>query len=172
MPSTSWDTTTISKMGPMIAEGPTNALGSKVKPTNRVKAIQSKQSRAQSETRSGSKWHFLRPHRGDPTPSSFVSESRPGGFLHAAPCGLAPSHPGFPTRDYPGKMLETIWPGFDLGGALAPIWSYGEAPALAISHPWMVTQAPLRSWLGTTVWCLRPLASSRTWGPRPLCKYQ
>jgi hypothetical protein len=23
---------------------------------------------------------------------------------------------GFPTRDYPGKMLETSWPGFDLGG--------------------------------------------------------
>jgi hypothetical protein len=30
-PSTSQDTATISKMGPMIVEGPTNAQGSKVK---------------------------------------------------------------------------------------------------------------------------------------------
>jgi hypothetical protein len=26
---------------------------------------------------------------------------------------------GFPARDYPGKSLETIWPGFDLG-AMSP----------------------------------------------------
>jgi hypothetical protein len=38
-----------------------------------------------------------------------MSESRPVGFLHAPPCGLAPSHSGFPARDYPGKMLETTW---------------------------------------------------------------
>jgi hypothetical protein len=30
-------------------------------------------------------------------------------------------------------------------GALAPVWSYGEAPALTGSHPRTVTQAPLRS---------------------------
>jgi hypothetical protein len=48
--------------------------------------------------------------------SSFVSEARPRGFLHAPPCGLAPSHPGFPARDYLGQMLETTWVIFDQGG--------------------------------------------------------
>jgi hypothetical protein len=28
---------------------------------------------------------------------------------------LAPSRPGFFTRDYPGKTLETTWSGFGLG---------------------------------------------------------
>jgi hypothetical protein len=32
-----------------------------------------------------------------------------------------------------------------LRGALAHVWSYGEALALADSHPRTVTQAPLRS---------------------------
>jgi hypothetical protein len=39
-------------------------------------------------------------------------------------------------------------PGPDLtggGGGLTPVWSYGEALALASSHPQMVIQAPLRS---------------------------
>jgi hypothetical protein len=31
-------------------------------------------------------------------------------------------------------MRETTWSGFDQG-ALAPIWSYGEALALTGSHP-------------------------------------
>jgi hypothetical protein len=52
-------------------------------------------------------WHFLGPHRGDTVPSSFVSESQSGGFLHAPPCGLAPSRPIFFARDYPTKTLET-----------------------------------------------------------------
>jgi hypothetical protein len=63
-----------------------------------------------------SNWNFLRPHRGDTGPSSFVSESWSGGFIHTFPCWLAPSHLGFLTRDYQGKMLETTWPGFDGGG--------------------------------------------------------
>jgi hypothetical protein len=54
----------------------------------------------------------LKPHRGDPTSSSFIFESRPRGFLHAPPCGLAPSCLGFSARDYPAKMLETTWSGF------------------------------------------------------------
>jgi hypothetical protein len=33
------------------------------------------------------------PHRGDPTSSSFISESRPGDFLHAPSCGLASNRP-------------------------------------------------------------------------------
>jgi predicted esterase len=51
--------------------------------------------------------------------------------------GLALSGLSFLARDYPRKMLETTWFGFDQGGegALAPILSYGEALALAVSHP-------------------------------------
>jgi hypothetical protein len=55
------------------------------------------------------------------------------------PCGLAPSHSGFPARDYLGKTCKTTWFGFDHRGggegALSPVWSYGEALALAGSHP-------------------------------------
>jgi hypothetical protein len=84
------------------------------------------------------------PHRGDLASLRFVSESRPGGFLDAPLCGLAPSRSGFPAMDYPGKMVETTWSGFDRG-ALPPVWSYGEALALVGSHSRTVTQAPLRS---------------------------
>jgi hypothetical protein len=75
----------------------------------------------------------------------------------------------FPTRDYPEKMLETTRFIFDGGrGALAPVWFYGEVLILAGSHLWMVTQAPLRSWLGTTVLNIRPLAHSRAQGSHQL----
>jgi hypothetical protein len=37
VPSTSWDMATVSKMAPMIAEGPANTLGSKVKLASRVR---------------------------------------------------------------------------------------------------------------------------------------
>jgi hypothetical protein len=84
------------------------------------------------------------PHGGDPTPSSFVSKSRLGGFLHAPLCGLASSGPGSPNRDYSRMSLETTWPRF-AQGASAPVWSYGEVHALADSHQHMVTQAPLKS---------------------------
>jgi hypothetical protein len=68
--------------------------------------------------------------------SGFVSESRLEGFLHAPPCGLVSSCLGFPVRDYPGKSLETTYPKFEWGeGTLALVWSYGEALALAGSHP-------------------------------------
>jgi hypothetical protein len=47
--------------------------------------------------------------------SSFVSEFRPGGFVHGPSCGQASSRPDFPDKGYPGTLLETTWPGFDLG---------------------------------------------------------
>jgi hypothetical protein len=50
------------------------------------------------------------------TSSSFISESQPGDLLHAPSSGLALSRPGFPARDYPGKMLETTWFRFDREG--------------------------------------------------------
>jgi hypothetical protein len=52
----------------------------------------------------------------------------------------------FPPRITQERLLNA--PGLDLtggGGALASVWSYGEALALAGSHPRTVTQAPLRS---------------------------
>jgi hypothetical protein len=73
-------------------------------------------------------------HRGDPASSSFISESQPGGLLHAPLRGLALSRPSFPARDYPRKTDETTWSGFDRVG-IGPIWSYGEALALVGSDP-------------------------------------
>jgi hypothetical protein len=56
------------------------------------------------------------PYRGDLKSSSFVSESRLGGFLHAHPCELAPRRPCFPARNYSRNTLETTWSRFDLEG--------------------------------------------------------
>jgi hypothetical protein len=107
--------------------------GSKAKPANRVRAAQSNQSEGQSDTKGGQQLAHLEPHQGDPSSSSFIYESRPRGFLHVALCGLAPSRPGFPAKDYLGKTLETTYYGFDRG-SLASVWCYGEALALASSH--------------------------------------
>jgi hypothetical protein len=49
------------------------------------------------------------------------------------PLHETPSSPSQPARDYPGKMLETTWSRFDWG-ALALVWSYGEA--LAHTREW------------------------------------
>jgi hypothetical protein len=68
-------------------------------------------------------------------------------------------------------MRETIRLIFALGGASAPVWSYGEALGYAGSHPPTVTRASLRSLLSTVVPSLRPLVSSRTLEPRQLGKH-
>jgi hypothetical protein len=115
--------------------------------------------------RVASSWRYPGPHRGDPTSSSFVFESRPGGFLHAPPCRVASSHPGSPDRNYPRMTYETTWPGF-APGASAPVWSNGATLACASSHPRRVTQTPLRAGLGIG-W-----ANSRTQEPCQLGKYQ
>jgi hypothetical protein len=79
----------------MIAVGSIKAQGSKAKPTDRVRAAQSNQIEGQSATKDGQQLVHPLPHRGDPTSSSFISESQPGGFLRTPPCGLASSRPGF-----------------------------------------------------------------------------
>jgi hypothetical protein len=56
-------------------------------------------------------------------------------------------------------------------GASASVLSYGEALAHAISHPHMVIQAPLRSWLDTKVSNLIPLTSLWMREPHQLGKY-
>jgi hypothetical protein len=51
VPSTSWDTATVSKTGPMILEGFAKSQGSKAKPISRVRATQSNQSEGRSDTK-------------------------------------------------------------------------------------------------------------------------
>jgi hypothetical protein len=75
----------------------------------------------QATQRVASIWHIWGPAGGDLVSSSFVPESQLGGFLHAPLCVLAPSHPGFPARDYAAKMLETTRFGFNQGG-ISPYW--------------------------------------------------
>jgi hypothetical protein len=91
MPYASWDTTIISKMGPMIIVGSAKAQGSKEKPTNRVRATQSNQSEGRSDTKGGQQLAHPVPHRGDLTSSSFVSESQSGGLRPFVWAGIEPS---------------------------------------------------------------------------------
>jgi hypothetical protein len=94
-PYTSWDTTTVSKTSPMIAMGCNKAQGLKENPS--VGSEPPKATRVRDEATQG-RAHILAhpvPQRGDPASSSFIFESRPGGFLHAPPCELASSRPRF-----------------------------------------------------------------------------
>jgi hypothetical protein len=59
MAYTSWDTATVSEMGPTIAMGLAKAQGSNVKPIGRVRAAQSNMREGQSNTREGQ--HFGTP---------------------------------------------------------------------------------------------------------------
>jgi hypothetical protein len=52
-------------------------------------------------------------------PSSFVSESRLGGLLHAPPCGLEPSHLGFPPGITWERRLKPPGPNL-IGGGISP----------------------------------------------------
>jgi hypothetical protein len=103
-------------MGHTIVVVSTKAQGSNAKPTNWFRAVQNNQNEGRSDTKGGQQLVHSEPHRGDLTSSNFVSEPRPGGFLHAPRCGLAPSHSSFSTRDYVGKTLETTWFVLGLGG--------------------------------------------------------
>jgi hypothetical protein len=129
--------TTVSKMGPTIAVESAKAQGSKAKPTSRVRVTQSNQSEARSDTKGGQQLVHPEPHQGDPTSSSFVSVSRPRGFLQAPLCGLAPSRLGFLARDNLRKMLETTWSRFD-GGGHWPLSGPMERHFtwLALTHEW------------------------------------
>jgi hypothetical protein len=122
--------------------GPANAWGSKAKPARWVRAAQSE---GQSNTRGGQQLAHPEPHRGDLTHSSFISESRPGGFLHA-PLWTGNEPSGFSARITRERSVKPL--SLDLiggGGALAPVWFYGEALTQTGSHSRMVTHAPLRS---------------------------
>jgi hypothetical protein len=113
--------TIISQTGPIIAEGPAKLSVLRQNPPVGSAPPIANRARDKATQRVASIWHFLEPHREDPTSTSLVSGSQSGGFLHTPPCGLASSHQGFLDRDYPRKSLETTWLGFDRGeGGISP----------------------------------------------------
>jgi hypothetical protein len=166
---TTWDMIIVSQMDHMITEGPAKLRVLRQNPSVRSAPTKANRARGKATQMVASSWHFLEPHRGDPTSSSFISEFRSGGFLHAPPCGMASSPPGFPDIDYEGKSLETTCPGFAWGG-ISPclvLWR-GTCPC------WL---SPANGDLGSTqilTWhyaaSLSPLVSSRTRGPHPARK--
>jgi hypothetical protein len=61
---------TVSKMGPTIIMGSTKAQGLEAKPTSRVRATQSNESKGRSNTKGGQQMVHSEPHRGDPHPQA------------------------------------------------------------------------------------------------------
>jgi hypothetical protein len=102
-PTTAWDMITVSKMFSTIVMGLLQLRDLRQNPP----AAPSKQRKGQRDTKGGQQLAWPRPHRGGLTSSSFVSESRSGGFLHTPSCGLASSHPGSPDMDFLGASHET-----------------------------------------------------------------
>jgi hypothetical protein len=107
VPTTLWDMINISKMGPMIVEWPAKLKVQRQNPP--VGSASPRANRMRDKVTQGmaNSGHFLGPHRGDPTSSCIVSESRPRCFLQAPLCGLPSSRSYFPARDFPGKLCET-----------------------------------------------------------------
>jgi hypothetical protein len=110
--------TIVSQMGPTIFERSTKLRVLRKNLPVRLALPRANRVRDKVTQRVVSSWHFLGPHQGDPTSSSFVSESCPAGFLHAPPCGLASSHPCFPDSDYQESRLKQ--PGQNLLGGISP----------------------------------------------------
>jgi hypothetical protein len=110
---------TISEMGPTIIVGSAKAQGSKVKPIDGLELPRATRARDEATQRMTRRFPSL-----------------PSMGWHLAIWVFY--------ADYLGKKCETTWFGFDRG-ALAHVLSYGEARALAGSHPQTVTHAPLRS---------------------------
>jgi hypothetical protein len=116
MPTTSRDMINVSKMGHRTVEGPAKLRVRRQKPPIRLALPGTNRAMDKATQGMANNWHFLGPHRGDLTSSSFVSESRLGGFLPTPPCGLASSRSGFPAREYPGKSRETPSQDLSAGG--------------------------------------------------------
>jgi hypothetical protein len=77
------NTAIVSETGPMIDVGSTKAEGSKAKPVNGSEPPKTTRARDEATQRMANILAHSVPHRGDLASSSFVSESRPGDFLHA-----------------------------------------------------------------------------------------
>jgi hypothetical protein len=75
--------TTVSKMGPTIVMGSMNAQGSKAGPVDGSEPPSATRARDEATQRMTNIVAQPVPHRGDLASSSFVSESRLEGFLHA-----------------------------------------------------------------------------------------
>jgi hypothetical protein len=103
-------------MGPTISMGLLQLGVLRQNPPAGSAPLRENSVRDKATQRVASSWRYSRPYRGHPTSSSFVSESWPGGFLHALAHGLASSRPGSPDRDYLGMSHETTWPRFDREG--------------------------------------------------------
>jgi hypothetical protein len=95
------NTAIVSEIGPMIAVGFAKAQDSKAEPINGSDPPTATRARDEATQRMANILAHPVPHQGDPASSSFISESRFGGSLHAL-CGLASSHLGF-LRGLPGK---------------------------------------------------------------------
>jgi hypothetical protein len=76
-------TTTVSETGPTIAVGSTKAQGLKATPIDGPEPPRATSTRDKTTQRMSNILAHPTPHQGDPTSSSFVSESRLGGFIHA-----------------------------------------------------------------------------------------
>jgi hypothetical protein len=74
---------TISKMGPTIAVESDKAQGLDAKPVDRLEPPRATRARDEVTQRMANILAHPVPHRGVSASSSFVSESRLGGFLHA-----------------------------------------------------------------------------------------
>jgi hypothetical protein len=77
------NTTTVPKMGPMIAVGSAKARGSKAKPVYQSDPPRVTRARDEAKQRMANILAHPVPHQGDPVSSSFVSKSRSGGFYPA-----------------------------------------------------------------------------------------
>jgi hypothetical protein len=114
-------TTIISKTVPIQSMSLPKFRVRRQNPPARSASPKANRARDKATPRVANSWCFSRPHRGDLTSSSFVSESRLGGFRHVMsppPSGLASSCLSSPNRDYSGMMRETTRPGFPPGGHL------------------------------------------------------
>jgi hypothetical protein len=73
---------TVSETGPMIVVGSTKAQDSKVKLVYGSEPPRATRARDKATQRMADILTHPVPHQGDPASSSFISESRLGGFLH------------------------------------------------------------------------------------------
>jgi hypothetical protein len=73
---TAWDMVNVSQMGLMIVVGLPKLRVLRQNLPVRSAPPRANKVREKETQRVANSWHFLRPHRGNPTSSSFVSESR------------------------------------------------------------------------------------------------
>jgi hypothetical protein len=108
MPSLTRYMETVSKMGPMIAMDLLELRVPRQNPPVGSTPPRAHRMRDKATQRVASNQRYLGPHREDPTSSSFVSESRLGGFCHTPPFGLASSRPGSCHTPVPIEMNRSF----------------------------------------------------------------